>query len=348
MKRCSKCLLPGNFPEIDFDKKEVCNFCRDYSKNSALTNSTNTEDLRVDFEQSVEDCRGKGRYDCLVCVSGGKDSTYLAYLLSQEYRLKVLGFTCDTGFLSDIACKNISNIVAKLGIDHIFFRPRAQTYQKMYSYLFSHLLPKGYVYTICSMCATMMDHIAIKIAIEKQIPLIILGYSPNQPEGRFYDFSVIPIEEEPWFPRDLWDNIFDDHDKSYFWTNSAHISKAIKMPRILAPLHILDYDADVIVRKVEALGLIQKGKASPLVTNCLLNWPMMYLDMKRLGYNPYIGEFSSLIREGKLSRQKWIWIDRFLKPWFIKNIYRRKEISFVAKRLNIDVNRLSRINEKRK
>jgi hypothetical protein len=60
------------------------------------------------------------------------------------------------------------------------------------------------------------------------------------------------------------------------------------------------------MKKVVELGLVSNSRhASPVHSNCPLNWLLMYSDLKNLHYNPYAPEFCKLIREGKASRAHW-------------------------------------------
>jgi hypothetical protein len=61
-----------------------------------------------------------------------------------------------------------------------------------------------------------------------------------------------------------------------------------------------------VINTVVKLGLIKNTtSASPIHSNCPLNWLLMYSDLKNLGYNPYNPEFSKLIREGKANKRFW-------------------------------------------
>jgi hypothetical protein len=60
------------------------------------------------------------------------------------------------------------------------------------------------------------------------------------------------------------------------------------------------------MKSVVDLGLIANSRyASPIHSNCPVNWLLMYSDLQNLGFNPYAPEFSQLIREGKANRLYW-------------------------------------------
>ena len=83
MGRCSKCILPEVYPNITFDNEGVCNYCKELQKIEYLGSLKLKEDL-------VKLKKDEGKYDCLVPVIGGKDSTYVLYQMSKVYDMRVL------------------------------------------------------------------------------------------------------------------------------------------------------------------------------------------------------------------------------------------------------------------
>ncbi len=105
-------------PDISFDEKGVCNYYYEYGEVAREIVFTGTEG-EMKLEQLVKQVKenGKGRtYDCLIGLSGGVDSTYVAYLVKQ-LGLRPLAVHLDNGWDSELAVKNIENIISKLGID---------------------------------------------------------------------------------------------------------------------------------------------------------------------------------------------------------------------------------------
>jgi len=95
MNFCTKCVLPDTFPGISFDEGGVCNYCRN-------TPVPDAEEKRVHlekFEALLESRRSKHPFDVLLAYSGGKDSTYTLSILTRRYKLKVLAFVFDNGFV---------------------------------------------------------------------------------------------------------------------------------------------------------------------------------------------------------------------------------------------------------
>ena len=79
------------------------------------------------------------------------------------------------------------------------------------------------------------------------------------------------------------------------------------------PFQALDYDITRNTDAIIEMGLIERGKESPVLTNCLINLAMMEQDFQQLGYNPYAGEFSQLFREGQLKKDEWLAVDEAIR-----------------------------------
>jgi hypothetical protein len=307
MKRCKNCLLPELVPGAQFDHRGVCRECRDHRPGD----HAGAEELRsrreADLEQALTDCRGHGDYDCLVPLSGGKDSVYLVYKLKVEYGLRVLAHTTDID-IGHVAWANIRRAVDKLDVEHVTYRPPMAFYRKLFRWLLMNQEARGAVHTISYVYAPLFEGNALRLAMDKRIPLVLAGYSPGQPvaERMEYEFPRLAVSAVDWTPPELVaSGEFGPDDLARFW-NPARYPAGTLFPRYLAPYHAWPYDQDKIMKKVVELGLIESTKnASPVFSNYPINWLLMYSDLRNFGYNPYAPEFAKLIREGKANRHYW-------------------------------------------
>jgi N-acetyl sugar amidotransferase len=115
---CTRCLMDTSDPEIVFDDAGVCNHCHDYDRLVAQK-VLGGEAGRAYLEGLVEKIKRAGRgksYDCIIGVSGGVDSTYVAYLV-KKMGLRPLAVHMDNGWDSELAVKNIEETLKRLGID---------------------------------------------------------------------------------------------------------------------------------------------------------------------------------------------------------------------------------------
>ena len=109
-------------PLILFDEQGTCNHCTNFLETRVKL--VNTDCFNSDsLLQLVEHIKLKGKgasYDCIIGLSGGVDSSYVAYLAVKS-GLRVLGVHMDNGWDSAIAVKNIKNVTKKLGIDYVTY-----------------------------------------------------------------------------------------------------------------------------------------------------------------------------------------------------------------------------------
>lgn len=308
MVLCKNCLLPDSVPGADLDASGLCAYCRAYDPARAEAHDREARRAyQADLEAALEASRGSARYDALVCVSGGKDSLYLLHKLKVEYGLNVLAFTTDVN-IPPLAWDNIRRTLARLGVDHLVYRPPDAFYRKLFRYLLTHQEARGAVYTVSYVYAPLFEGDALAVAMEKGIPLVLAGYSPGQPEPErmVYEFSRRLICETDWTPPELVRcGEFTAQDLARFW-NPHRYPAGSRFPRYLAPFHAWDYNQDQVMQEVVRLGLVKTARhASPVFSNYPINWLLMYSDLLHFGYNPYTPEFSALIRAGKASRTHW-------------------------------------------
>jgi hypothetical protein len=321
MSRCSNCLLPAAVPGAQIDARGVCAYCRRHQALDREAEERLRGQREADLERALEDCRGRGEYDCLVTLSGGKDSCYLLHRIKCDYGLNVLAFTVDV-HLTEIAWRNIDRTVKRLDVPHIIYTPPQETYRKLFRFLLQNQEAGGAVRTVCYVCAPLTEGYALRLALEKRVPLILAGYSPGQPEPdrMVYEFSRELVCRTDWTPPEVRESgLFDETELGLFWNPFRYPGETC-FPRYLAPFHAWRYDQAEVMKRVVQLGLIANRRhANPVFSNCPVNWLLMYSDLKNLGYNPYAPEFSALIREGKARR--WYW--RMMGP-VVNSMIRRR------------------------
>jgi len=118
-QQCSRCLYDNHvYPNITFDSKGVCNICHiyeDLQERTVLKGAVGAQKL----SNLINEIKLKGankQFDCILGVSGGVDSSYVAYL-SKEWGLRPYIIHVDGGWNSDISVKNIAKLLQKLGLD---------------------------------------------------------------------------------------------------------------------------------------------------------------------------------------------------------------------------------------
>jgi len=127
LKYCTRCVMPHTKPDLKIDTEGVCSACRSFEQRREVDWTAR----RASFLELVEKYRARdsSRWDCIVPVSGGKDSTYQV-LRMKQLGLNPLAVTATTCDLSDIGRRNIQNI-KNLGVDYVEFSPNPVIRRKM-------------------------------------------------------------------------------------------------------------------------------------------------------------------------------------------------------------------------
>ena len=116
-RQCTRCVMDTTDPDIEFNGDGVCDHCRQYNDNVYIRTINNNQKERLVKLVNKIKKTGRGKeYDCIIGVSGGVDSTYVAYRC-KELGLNPLAVHFDNGWDSELAVKNIENVLNKLEID---------------------------------------------------------------------------------------------------------------------------------------------------------------------------------------------------------------------------------------
>jgi N-acetyl sugar amidotransferase len=118
-RTCSFCVMDDSVAPLEFDAQGQCNCCRDALHRWPHEYFPNSDgELRLDALIQLLKAQGRGRpYDCMIGLSGGIDSAYLAHVMRTRYNLRVLAVHVDGGWNSEAAVHNIENLVRALDID---------------------------------------------------------------------------------------------------------------------------------------------------------------------------------------------------------------------------------------
>jgi len=112
LRRCKRCILPETMPFIEFDETGVCNYCRSYR----LRNQPKPFHELLALVQPYR--RNKGA-ECIVPLSGGRDSCFSLHLVIEHLGMQPVTYTYDWGMVTDLARRNISRMCSRLGIENI-------------------------------------------------------------------------------------------------------------------------------------------------------------------------------------------------------------------------------------
>ena len=115
---CSRCLSNETIQSINLDSNNICQFCKIHDEmDNEFPLNENSEKRLFKVAEKIRERGSKSKYDCVVGVSGGRDSTFLLYYIKKILKLRPLAVHYDNGFDSDTSVSNILNICQKLDVD---------------------------------------------------------------------------------------------------------------------------------------------------------------------------------------------------------------------------------------
>ena len=158
-------------PEITFDEKGNCNHCDDFFnqyKDKIYQGEKSDRQLEI-IVNKIKQAKGKNKYDCLVGISGGADSCYVAYKAVQ-LGLNPLALHMDNGWNSEESVKNIKNVCNKLNIDYQSYVLNWEKFKDIQLSILKSSIVEVEIPTDVAITGTIH-----KIASENNIKFIILG-----------------------------------------------------------------------------------------------------------------------------------------------------------------------------
>lgn len=297
---CTRCLMSNKSdPTITFDSKGHCNYCteaierlqRDYFPNEAGTRK---------FDALIEDVKraGKGKkYDCIIGISGGLDSSYLAYLLSGS-GLRVLAVHIDDGYDTEISKKNIRRLVEKTGFDYEVITPDAVQFNALTLAFMKAGVPN---------IAVPQDNVLFAFLYRKmkeyRIPYFLSG-------GNLALESIVQ-KGNTWKNSDV-TNIKDIHrefgtepiDKLEFYpTLRQQVDKYLFKIHTATPLDYIDYNRDRAFRELyDYCGFEYYGRKH--LENALTAFIQLRWYPEKFSVDKRTWHLSSMILSGQLTREE--------------------------------------------
>ena len=200
MRYCTRCLMPDTRPGSIFDDKEVCQACINYEKRKIINWKERKKELRKLCDKYR---REDGYYDCVIPVSGGKDSHFLVYTMKEEMGMNPLLITVGDPFTkTEAGLRNFRNLGDTFGCDHILFDLSIDLFRRVTRIAFEELgnplmFIEAAIYTV-----------PVKMAIPFGIPLIVYG------ENSAYEYGT--TDKESYSAMETISRIFKSIDID-FW-----------------------------------------------------------------------------------------------------------------------------------
>lgn len=296
---CRQCGLSSKHPHARLNSQAICQICSkfDDQRDAAQHYFKNQRELSRILADAKKTSRGK--YDCLMQYSGGKDSTYALYQLV-EMGMHPLVFSFDNGFISEGAKANIRRVVDDLNLDLVWGQTPAM------NDIFVDSLRR--FSNVCNGCQKVIYTLSVNLAVEKGIGTIITGLS----RGQFFETRVSGFLTNQPLNSDAVDRHIIDARKAYHRMDDA-VSKhldvsAFQDNALFDKIQFIDYYrySDVAVNEIYAF-LDQRApwirpKDTGRSTNCMINEAGIYIHKKERGFHNYELPYSWDVRLGHKGR----------------------------------------------
>ncbi len=299
--RCRDCGLGSEYPDADIDGSGFCAMCRDYAtyKERAATYFRAMGDLEEILRGAA--ARKKGRYDCLMLLSGGKDSSYALCRLA-ELTPRILAVTLDNGFISAGAKANIRRVTEALGIEHRFLTTSAM------NAIFVDSLKRHA--NVCNGCFKTIYTLGLKTARDEGIPLIVTGLS----RGQMFETRLAPelFQENAADVAEI-DRFILEARKTYHRVDDAAARLLncgmFDTDDIFDEIEFVDFyrycdvPLDEVYAYLATFAPWTRPKDTGRSTNCLINDVGIHVHKRRRGFHNYALPYSWDVRMGHKSRE---------------------------------------------
>jgi N-acetyl sugar amidotransferase len=176
LRYCTRCCMPETNEGMEFDEMGICKACRSQEEKMRI----NWAHKREQFREILDHAKAAAgdNYDCMVPISGGKDSAFQLHVLTRVFGMRPLAVTFSHNWFSKTGWENLWNMVEKLDIDHIMYTPKRGLVNNMAR----QSLPL--IGDSCWHCHAGILSFPLQVAVKFGIKLIIWGESPAEFSGR--------------------------------------------------------------------------------------------------------------------------------------------------------------------
>lgn len=246
---CTRCIMDTTDPEIVFDQNGVCHHCHDYDRvmrDYVFADGSGQARLKEAVARVKAEGRGQ-RYDCVIGLSGGVDSSYVAWMV-KDLGLRPLAIHLDNGWNTETAVRNIESIVKILGID---------LYTEVLNWEEFRSLQAAFVRASVPDCEIPTDHAIVaslyQAAIREGVRFIVSG-------GNFVTELMVPLSwsngHSDWkYIKTINDRFGTKRLKTFphyrFFHKTVYYPR-IKRIEVISPLNWIEYN------KFEAMKFMEK------------------------------------------------------------------------------------------
>jgi N-acetyl sugar amidotransferase len=322
--------MDNSDPLIVFDDKNECNHCKRYDKllNSRVVAKSNSKDELYKIVSEIKKSGKNKEYDCIIGVSGGVDSTYVAYL-TKQLKLRPLAIHFDNGWNSELAVKNIELTLKKLDIDLYTYVIDWDIFKKIQLSFLKASVPDGEVPTDHAINALLF-----KEASKRRIKYILNGMNFSSESMNVLDWSY---GHQDWI---YIKNIAKKFNKNINLSSYPNFSfihlfyyTFIKRIKVVSILNYIDFNKNKVMKIIEK-ELGWKYYGGKHYESVYTRFYQGYYLPEKFGYDKRRGHLSDLIRSGQISRNEALKLIKS-NP-YSNDVLLLGDIEFVEKKFNLE------------
>ena len=299
---CVTCGLPSNYPRSEFDDRGECSDCRAFARHADdVARYFGTPD---DLHRILADIKVRAAdapVDCLVLVSGGKDSTYMLYRLVRDFGVRPLVFTLDNGYISKDALDNVRSACADLDVElHIGSTPHMNA-------IFADSLERHA--NVCDGCFKTIYTLATNLARERGIDTIVTGLA----RGQLFETRLADTFAAREFDPEAIDALVLDARRAYHQIDDAVTrlldTRVFRDDSMFEDLTYVDFyryidvGLDEVYRYLVDETAWNRPPDTGRSTNCLINDVGIHIHTTTRGYHNYALPYSWDVRLGHKRRE---------------------------------------------
>lgn len=193
VRYCARCCMPETQEGIEFDEMGICRACQSSEQKIHIDWTNREAGLRKILEEAK--AKAGNNYDCILPISGGKDSFFQAYVLTEIYKMKPLAVTFSHNWFSETGWYNLQRCLEVFNLDHMLFTPNRNLVNK---------LAKKSIEGIgdtCWHCHSGVGAFPLHIACKFNIPLLVWGESIAEASGRASYYNPVRKFDRDYFTK---------------------------------------------------------------------------------------------------------------------------------------------------
>lgn len=233
MKYCKKCVMPDTRPGITFNEDGVCSGCIAHEKKKSTDWTARYHELELLCDK-YRGCNGKGAYDCMIAVSGGKDSHFQVHVMKELMRMNPILVTVEDNFTMTEAGKhNLKNISEVFGCNIIAMKPDIKTQKVLMKKTFEKYgKPTWFI-------DRMIYTFPLNMALKMGTNLLVYGENVSYEyggKGAVETYSALSLLSNGVASDIAWSEIIDEQitEKELFFTKAPTEAEL----KILDPIYI--------------------------------------------------------------------------------------------------------------